>query len=237
MKISKTCVECGKMFTPKRADANCCSAKCRAKMNYKRKKHKYATDNLLSNSKNIQLTSKSIACNEKKNVPQYEAKVKSLENEMMDLKNNIKAFRLELHKLKENVTAIDNRIMLIKSRSIAKFEQQTKYSDYLLYNTFLNREYRTLQDKGDKHAERKLKSEFDITSPFNGKIRMEIEAYRANLAEKIAQLDIEIEHMLIKREQLLHEISERNSAINELCLQLRNNEMRVLKYEHTLLSK
>ena len=234
--ITKTCLNCGESFIPKRSDAICCSDKCRSAYNYKKKQHK-ANDLLVANTAaEVQNTEKDVIIKGEIGTKFLIDKTKECETKMELINDQIALFETSKAKLYAQISDLNAQILSIENGDKTKLLRISTLSDLTLYNTFLNEVYLAEKKKGNEFAYTRLKSESDLNSLSNPKYRIAIENYRKKVAFLIKNQDLKIATIEQRIAAFTNEIDQHSAKIKELQNQLRFYESRVLKFETMLLS-
>jgi len=233
---TKTCLYCGETFTPKRADALCCSSKCRSAFNYKKKQRKNDNLNLPTIGDEAQILEKGIVVKGEVDTTFLIKKTNECETKMEVINTEIAQLETSQINLSAHTKDLLSQILTIESGDKAKLLKRYNLSDLTLYNNYLNGAFLSEKKNGNNFANNRLKSESDLENKFNPMLRVEIEDYRNNIGSAIDKHDLEIANNQHQIDTAKSEIDKNCAKIKELQNQLRFYEARVLKYETILLS-
>ncbi|MFW5888002.1 MAG: hypothetical protein ACOCUH_04320 [Bacteriovoracia bacterium] len=231
---TKICPECGITFEAKRSDATCCSDKCRSAFNYKRKERRKQNLQIpLQNDLGDNFQNEA-ELNGKLEMNHLIGKIESFENHVLRIQDEIKTFEGKNENLNQQMTALNQQIVMLEAGEKLKLKKRAEMTDYALYNNYLNVAYQKAKKNGDQFAKTRLVTEEVVQSRFNCELKLEIQNYRSGLSAKLEKLNLELQVVQDQFDGVKNMQEQYIQKIKELHNELRFYEARILKYESLL---
>jgi len=231
---TKVCVECGKTFKAKRSDATCCSDKCRSSFNYKRKVRKNHKMQFDSNSDILNTSEMEIELSGKLELTHLNERVGSFEKHILGIKDEIRKHESKSDDLNHHMVTLKQQIVTMEMGDMLQLKKRAEMSDFALFNNYLNTDYQTAKQNGDKYAKSRLKTKDDVESKFNHELKLQILNYRSKLSAKLEKLNWELQGLQEHIDSLKFEQEQHIAKTTELVHEMRFYEARILKYESLL---
>ncbi|MBR8534675.1 hypothetical protein KDU71_03820 [Carboxylicivirga sediminis] len=234
MSTLKICHNCGKEFTPKRSDAICCSSKCRSALNYQKKQRlKQSTASINTINENDSSLD-NLKVKGSLEVGYLIDKITRLESEINTIHQRINENIERKNGLMANSNLLLKEISRVKVTELYKVENLLSMSDVDLYNTFINKPYLEELRKGNEFAHNRLKTTADIDSKYNPTHKMLVSKFRLRQKQKLTEISSKVEQLEHEIAQNTQSIDDIHASSDELKLQLRFYENRIIKFESLL---
>ncbi|MBS2099132.1 hypothetical protein [Carboxylicivirga linearis] len=240
--MKKQCILCSAEFEAKRADANYCSEKCRAKANYEIRKKKasgeFSPDNLpvslplnspIERSKNTKIEVNGIL-----NTDEIRQMIVNTDSTIANFCAENTALKAQITELSAQKSHFCLQIIEIKEIKIKKLEAALLLSDTDLYNTYLNGEYQKAVKTNNILADFKLITPHKLSLDSSANLLFKINQYRLKVKNLIIAHNSEVSKLNLQIQDIDTSIKNLNKAIDENNSSVRFNQTRIMRLEQLL---
>jgi len=240
--MKKQCILCTTEFEAKRADANYCSEKCRAKANYEIRKKKasgeFSPANLTGNSSlnaPIERAKYSkIEVNGTLKVDEICQMIANTEQTIASIRAENTALKAQITELSAQKTHFCSQIIEIKEIKVNKLEAILQLSNTDLYNTYLNGEYKEAVKANNMLADFKLITAHKLSLDSSANLLFKINQYRLKVKNLIFAHNSEISKLNQQILDIETSKKELDATINENNASIRFNQSRIMRLEQLL---
>lgn len=241
--MKKLCILCSNEFEARRADANYCSEKCRAKANYEIRKRKasgeFSPDNLpvslplnspVERSKNTK-----IEFNEPLNTDEIRQMIANTDNIIANFCTENTAAKAQITVLSAQKSQFCSLIIDIEEVKIKKLEAIQELPDVDLYNTYLNGEYEEALKQNNTFPDFKLITSDKLSLDSSNHLRFKITQYRLKVKNTINAQYSEVSKLKQRIQDIDSKIKALNKTIEENNASIRFNQSRIIRLEQLLI--
>ena len=240
--MKKQCILCSAKFEAKRADANYCSEKCRAKANYEIRKKKasgeFSPDNLPVslplNSPVEQSKNTKIEVIGTFNIDEIRQMVVNIDSTIANFCAENTAAKAQITLLSAQKSQFYSLIIDIEEVKIKKLEVIQELPDVDLYNNYLNGEYVEALKKNDTFADFKLITPDKLSLESSNHLRFKITQYRLKAKNTTIAHYSEVSKLKQRIQVIDSKIKAQNKTIEENNSSIRFNQSRIIRLEQLI---
>ncbi len=242
MIMKKLCMLCSTEFEAKRADANYCSEKCRARANYLIRKKmasgEYPPENLPNNSPidapNERPQNSQIGVDGTLNIDEICQMIANSERTIERICTENNDIKGQIRQLYAQKSLIGAQVIEIRDEKSKKLEAIQQLSDCDLYNTYLNGEYIEAVKNKTMFAEFKLITPRRLSIERSGSLLLKVNQYRLQIENLIIAHRSKISDLNRQLEEIDNDVKSLGKAIDENNTSIRFNQTRILRLEQLL---
>lgn len=242
--MKKQCILCSTEFEAKRADANYCSEKCRAKANYKIRKKKasgeYSPANLPGNSSlNAPIErakNNKFEVNGTLKVDEICQMIANTEQIITNIYTENTLLKAQITELSAQKAHFCSQIIEIREIKVNKLESILQLSDTDLYNTYLNGEYQEAVKANNILADFKLITPYKLSLESSSNLVFKINQYRLKAKNLIIANNSEVSKLNQQIQDIEASTKSLNKTIDENNASIRFNQTRIIHLEQLLSS-